>query len=275
MHNILKNSKVFVFDLDGTLYDGTDHYDYYANLLSKEISEDKKELFLKDYQKIKEMDHALTIGKVYDSKLDTIITLDPITMKPIQVHSWEGQLVSREKLPIDYYEQNLFDLPFIPVGDGWWLPLVTSYHYGARDVYHCYDQTKEYMATSEFVIPYIKGLKEALLSVKHEKNLVLLTNSDRADVTRLLKLLGLTDLFDLEITDGKKPLETENHLKNILKKYNVLPHEVVSIGDNFMNEISPALKLGMHGIYITNQPFEQLSETLLVVNRLEDIFKTL
>ncbi|WP_088067892.1 HAD family hydrolase [Gottfriedia luciferensis] len=272
MHNLLMKSKVLVFDLDGTLYDGTEHYDYYAELLANEISPDKRESFLRDYKKIKDYDHALTIGKIYDSEKDLIISLDPITLKPIQVFTWEGQLLSKDELEADYLEKVNYELPFIPIGDGWWIPLVTSYHYGARDVYHCYDKTKEYMATEDFNIPFIKGLKEGLNKIKDSKKIVLLTNSDREDVTRLLKLLGLTDLFHLEITDGKKPLKTEKHYKNIMERFNVLPHEVVSIGDNFINEISPALKLGMHGIYITNQTTIQVSESLFVVKRLEEVF---
>ena len=88
MHNLLMNSKVLVFDLDGTLYDGTEHYDYYAKLLTNEISSEKRDSFLKDYKKIKDYDHALTIGKIYDSENDLIISLDPITLKPIQVFTW-------------------------------------------------------------------------------------------------------------------------------------------------------------------------------------------
>ncbi|KQL36455.1 hypothetical protein AN960_17805 [Bacillus sp. FJAT-25509] len=273
MHNLLMNSKVLVFDLDGTLYDGTEHYDYYAKLLANEISPEKRDSFLSDYKKIKDYDHALTIGKIYDSENDLIISLDPITLMPIQVFTWEGQLLSKDELPADYIEKINYELPFIPVGDGWWIPLVASYHYGAKDVFHCYDKTKEYMATKEFSIPYIKGLKEALEKVKDSKKLVLLTNSDREDVTRLLKLLNLNELFHLEITDGKKPLETENHFKSIMNKFNVMPNEIVSIGDNFINEISPALKLGMHGVYITNQTTMQVSDSLLVVKKLEEVFE--
>lgn len=272
MHKLIHDSKVLVFDLDGTLYDGTEHYDYYARLLANEIAADKREEYVNDYNRIKNYDHALTIGKIYDSSKDFIISLDPVTMEPIQVHTWEGQLVSKDELGEDYLQNINYELPFIPIGDGWWLPLVTSYHYGARDVYHCYDKTKEYMATDEFKIPLIKGLKEGLISVKESKKLVLLTNSDRDDVTRLLQLLDLTGLFHLEITDGKKPLETEKHLNHILKTYNVQPYEVVSIGDNFMNEIAPALKLGMHGVYITEQENHQVSNTLLVVKKLEELF---
>lgn len=272
MHNILLESKVLVFDLDGTLYDGTNHYDYYAELLAYEVQEEKRDAFKKDYHKIKNGDHVLTIGKIYDSERDLIITIDPITMKPIEVHTWEGQLLTNSQLEEKYFESINYELPFIPVGDGWWLPLVTSYHYGAKDVYHCYDKTKEYMATEDFKIPEIKGLKKGLASLKNTKKLVLLTNSDRDDVTRLLQLLGLNNLFHLEITDGKKPIETEKHLQRIMKETNVLPQEIVSIGDNFINEIAPALKLGMHGIYITNHPLHQISSTLLVVKKLEEIF---
>ena len=39
-------------------------------------------------------------------------------------------------------------------------------------------------------------------------------------------------------------------LLNIRKLSEVKPHEVLSIGDNFINEIAPALSLGTKAMYI-------------------------
>jgi len=273
MHNILLNAKVLVFDLDGTLYDGTEHYDYYASQLEKEVDENYRELFRNDYEQMKKNNHILSIGKVYDSNNDYVLTLDPLTLTISEVHTWDGKLVDKNQLDDSYMQSFSLTDPFIPIGDGWWLPLVTSYHYGARDVWYCYDKTKEFMASDQFQIPQIKGLIEGLHELKSAKKLVLLTNSDRADVTRLLKILKLDNLFHLELTDGNKPLETEKHLKYIMNTYEVKPEEVVSIGDNFINEIAPALKLGMHGVYITNQPSKQISPTLCVIPKLDILFE--
>jgi putative hydrolase of the HAD superfamily len=273
MHNILLNAKVLVFDLDGTLYDGTEHYDYYASQLEKEVDLKYQELFRNDYEQMKKNNHILSIGKVYDRKNDYVLTLDPLTLSISEIHTWDGKLVDKNQLDESYLQSISLNDPFIPIGDGWWLPLVTSYHYGAKDVWHCYDKTKEYMSTEDFKIPHIKGLIEGLNELKNTKKLVLLTNSDRADVTRLLKILKLDHLFHLELTDGNKPLQTEQHLKKIMEDFNVLPEEVVSIGDNFINEIVPALKLGMHGVYITDQSFKQISSTLSIIPKLEMLFE--
>jgi FMN phosphatase YigB (HAD superfamily) len=273
MKHLIEKCSVIIFDLDGTLYEGTSHFDYYAEQIKQELAEELREDFDKDYTAIKQGNHALKIGTVYDMEKDTVLTLDPMTLSVMEAHTWEGQLVSTTDVTQWYNEPIVYDeTRMIAVGDGWWLPYVTGAHYGVKDTYHCYDKTKEYMVSKEFVLPKTEGLKEALTTLKDEKKLVLMTNSDYDDVQRLLKELELEGLFDFEITDAYKPFETEQHLQKLMILYSVEPHEVVSIGDNFINEIAPALKIGMHAIYISSHGHPYSNDSLVIVPTLANAF---
>ncbi|MDF0727383.1 hypothetical protein PY093_11865 [Cytobacillus sp. S13-E01] len=48
VHN---KTRVIVFDLDGTLYEDTHHFDYYALRLQEMLPEENRVLFWNDYEK--------------------------------------------------------------------------------------------------------------------------------------------------------------------------------------------------------------------------------
>ncbi|MGB8955149.1 MAG: hypothetical protein WCC10_07240, partial [Tumebacillaceae bacterium] len=59
----LKRINLIVYDLDGTLYEDTHHFDYYANELKKRLPEDKQAAFQADYEAARRDDHPLRIGR--------------------------------------------------------------------------------------------------------------------------------------------------------------------------------------------------------------------
>ncbi len=272
MEDIIQQCRVIIFDLDGTLYEGTSHFEYYAKKIQELLSQELQQHFQKDYQEMLDGIHPVKIGTVYDAEMDYILTISPMTLEVLAVRNWKGQLICKEKQQELYpFPIHLDDERMIGIGDGWFLPVALGIHYGAKDIYHCYNKTKEYMASKEFLLEKTKGLKEALERLGETKKLVLMTNSDADDVKRLLQALELADVFDFEITDAFKPNKTEDHLQKIMILYSVQPEEVVAIGDNFINEIAPALKLGMYGIYLTNQSPNHHFDKLITVPTLEGL----
>ncbi|MCT8137540.1 HAD family hydrolase [Anaerobacillus sp. CMMVII] len=273
MDEMFEHSKLFIFDLDGTLYEGTDHFDYYAERLLLDVAKENKEAFKSDYEKIKGGSHPVKIGKAYDVERDTVLTLDPFTLRVVKVEKWNGEKWTDEKR-IDVYS-NLVSFDFesmIAIGDGWWLPFVVAKHYGIKDCYPRYVETKEYMVTEKFELEEIPGVREGLMLLKESKKIVLVTNSDIDDVGRLLKELNLDEAFEHVVTSAKKPSRTVEIFKKLMKQYAVSPEEVVSIGDNFINEIAPAIQLGMKGIYIDPLEKELQHSQLKVVRSLGDLF---
>ncbi|WP_059105375.1 HAD family hydrolase [Shouchella shacheensis] len=251
---MLDRYKLVVFDLDGTLYEGTDHFDFYADHLKANVAKRDKAEFQLDYEAMKAGNHVVQIGKAYDVQRDAVLSIDPMTLRVTAVHDWEGESWSEEEASRTYPGGLSFNFEdMIAIGDGWWYPFVCAKHHGVRDCYSSYLATKEYMVSDEFTLEPLEGLRENLLQLKNSSQIVLMTNSDHDDVGRLFKELGLEGVFEHSITSATKPSQTDAQLAHLLKHYDVQPEEAVSIGDNFINEIAPAVLLGMDAVYIHPQ----------------------
>lgn len=263
---MLGDYKLVIFDLDGTLYEGTDHFDYYAEQLKQHVEGNLKEEFAAQYEQMKQGSHPVLIGKAYDVERDLVLTVDPMTLMVNRAEAWDGSNVPEDKVK-GYYQGTLkFNFKdMIAVGDGWWLPFVAAKHFGVKDCYPSYLATKEYMVSPAFNLEQLPGLREGLKELKQQSQIVLMTNSDREDVTRLLNELQLDDVFEHIVTSAQKPSFTMPLFEELIKQYELKPEEVVSVGDNFINEIAPALLLGMKGIYINPQGFEMDHHALTVV----------
>jgi FMN phosphatase YigB (HAD superfamily) len=273
MDHIFTEGKLFIFDLDGTLYEGTDHFDYYAKRLLLDVAIENKEAFIRDYEMMKSGNHPIKIGKAYDVERDTVLTLDPFTLKVVKAETWHGEAWPNEQCIEVYSEQLSFDFEkMIAIGDGWWLPFAAAKHYGVQNSHARYVETKEYMVTEQFHLEPIQGVREGLLRLKETKKIVLVTNSDIDDVGRLLKELSLDGVFEHIITSAKKPSRTEELFNHLITQYEVKPKEVVSVGDNFINEIAPALLMGMNGIYIDPLESQLTHKQLKVARSLGDCF---
>lgn len=265
--------ELVIFDLDGTLYEGTDHFDYYAEQLKQHVDPALKDKFSSEYERMKMGDHPVTIGKAYDVKRDLVLTIDPMTIMVSAASDWDGELLSQDKVAEYYSDVLQFDFEeMIAIGDGWWLPFVTAKHFGVEDCYPSYLATKEYMVTDQFTLEKLEGLRENLIELKKEKNIVLMTNSDSEDVGRLLKELALDGVFDHIITSAKKPSRTTPIFEELLKLYEINPEQALSVGDNFINEIAPALLLGMQAKYITPHSFKVEHKNLEVIPSVTAMF---
>ncbi|EIT85798.1 HAD superfamily hydrolase [Fictibacillus macauensis ZFHKF-1] len=274
MKEMIQESKLLIFDLDGTLYEDTDHFDYYCRQLQERAEASIQDVFYDDYEKMKKGLHPVAVGKAYDLKHDRALTVDPFTLQVTAAHTWEGKAIADEHLNEEYSGEITYDFErFVPIGDGWWLPYVTAMHYGLKqeDTWECYNATKLYMVSDAFSLTKTPGLKERLLQLKEEKYLVVMTNSDIDDVNRLMKELDLEDVFHEIHASSFKPIQTKAVLQKLLDKYNVAPSHAVSIGDNFINEIAPALLEGLHAVYIQPNGYDLSTEQLYVVPTLEGV----
>ncbi|MFD1356459.1 HAD family hydrolase [Fictibacillus halophilus] len=268
MKHLIDEAKLLIFDLDGTLYEDTDHFDYYCRLMQQRVAEDKRQAFWDTYENMKKGTHPVGIGKVYDIKHDTSVTVDPMTLQVTKVTSFDGEDWPAERIKQEYAGELVYDFErLIAIGDGWWLPYATAMHFGLKqsDTWECYNATKEYMVTDQFNLTKTPGLKDSLIRLKEEKKLVLLSNSEKEDVKRLLNELELDGMFHALVTEGHKPLKTKEKMQTILDEFGVLPHEAVSIGDNFINEIAPALLMGLKAIYIQPNRIEVEHENLTII----------
>lgn len=268
----LSKTKVLVFDLDGTLYEDTHHFDYQAARLKEKLPANKQDLFEKDYLAAKKGEHPLIIGRIYDVKNDLILVqLDNIVKEAYQ---WNGNQLSQEEIAKLY--QNKIELDFekmLSVGDPWWISMSIAAHYGMeyKVSYQAFLETREYMMGPQFVMKPIQGFQAALQTVQEKKELVLLTNSPKPDSEAILQKLGLQDIFSLKIFNGEKPTKTVERFEQIKAHFQVSYEEIVSIGDNWINEIRPAKALGCSTIFIDAHGLGDETFADLVVKRMSDV----
>ncbi|MCR6095695.1 HAD family hydrolase [Salipaludibacillus agaradhaerens] len=262
--------RVYIFDLDGTLYEGSDHFDFYADRLLADVPEEFKEAFQQDYINMKDGRHNVMIGKAYDVIRDIVITVDPMTLQAIEAKTWEGKV--RPEM-LSYYGDSPLNFDFkniVAIGDGWWLPFACAKHYGVKDCYTHYLETKAYMVSDSFNLQKIFGLKTFLKELKQNHPLVLMTNSDKEDVLRLLNELDLKGIFDHIISSAKKPTLTTQLFEALKKQYELPFQQLVSVGDNFINEIAPALMLDMKAVYISSHPHQTAHANLCHVQQISE-----
>lgn len=261
---------LYIFDLDGTIYEGTDHFDYYAKRLMKDVAPEKQDLFWDDYEKMKAGRHVVSLGKAYDVKNDLAVTIDPMTLTVVEAHYWNGEKVEDAEA-LYGNEQVTFDFEnFVAIGDGWWLPFASAKHHGVDNCQPRYLETKKYMVSDDFTLEAIPGLREFLLELQKTDNIALMTNSDKEDVLRLLNELHLTGVFSHIISSARKPAYTKRIFEELQGLYDLPMERMISIGDNFINEIAPALLLGMKAVYISEHPHQTEHKNLQQVNRLSD-----
>ncbi len=265
--------QTIVFDLDGTLYEDEAHFDYYAECLATEIPEKYKQDFFNDLKAARQGDHTLRLGRVYDVNRDNILSITE-TGKVLKAWDWQGNQLRDDRLQRVYNQPVSCDLEeMIFLGDGWWLPAACAYHYGCVDTYPCYQKTKDWLAANqEEVLSRIPGLKEFLQQLRENSfNLILATNSEARDTERLLELLDLKGLFHNRYTSCKKPEKSRDLFTTIIDKNNLKPEELLSLGDNYLNDIAPAVSLGCQAILIDPHNIYENPGTPRV-SSLQDVF---
>ncbi|MGL4819329.1 MAG: HAD family hydrolase [Bacilli bacterium] len=245
--------QLIVFDMDGTLYEGREHYDYYARLIMEDIVPHKQADYWADYNAVMNNAHPMQIGMVYDTVRDVGIILDADGWHIKGVVTWTGEQWSQTHVNQVYGEEALVpnDETHISIGDAWWVPFMVGCHYGnATSGWKKYSETKRYFneIPGRYSIPL--GLTEALRTLATSHTLVCLTNSDEADMEVTLQALGLGDVFHETIGAAKKPRQTAEHFQRLSESYGVPYEAMTSIGDNYLNEIAPALALGMQAVHI-------------------------
>lgn len=273
MKKIIEESELIIFDMDGTLYEGQGHYDYYAHHLAKTLPIEIQKPFLNTYESIMNNDHILTIGSIYDVLKDWVLYVHPITLEVEKAFTFEGEEIDELLVKQTYIGRIRLEEEkrFVSVGDGWWVPISIAVHYGHIPSFDSYFATKEYMVTTKDAMQKTEGLEDALATLRGNKKLAVVTNSDKDDALMVLEALQLTSYFHTIVPGAKKPIKTAEVFGRICTEHNVKIENAVSIGDNFLNEIYPAIDLGMRGIHITNKPDTFVHQRYLPIETLANM----
>lgn len=244
--------KLIVFDLDGTIYEETHHFDYYAERIAEKLPDRYAQSFWEDYRDSLEGKHTLRIGRAYNALHDHIIAHR--RLKPEAVWNWEGLSLDQATWSKTYHPKLDPHQPHIVlIGDQWWLPATVAIHYGIskEGLGQAFYETRAFMQSDAFHMRPIPGLRAWIETLKKSgTHVALMTNSPEEDSRAIIGKLGLTNVFDTMIFLAEKPLKTELHLKRLLQIAGAAPEEAMSVGDNWQNDIAPAVALGMKTLLI-------------------------
>lgn len=93
------------------------------------------------------------------------------------------------------------------------------------------------------------------------------TNSDGASARSLLRVLGFSDLARHVRGDAEKPAGFAPAVRHLFP--NTSPADVLSVGDNYPNDVAPALEVGMQAVHVRS-PGAISGPCTLTVGRLEE-----
>lgn len=250
-----------IFDLDGTLYDDVRVYDRYAHELSLFLPAHRQERYLAEWTAAQEGRSAARVGLGYDETTDRLFRyagerilsfIDwngrpaPATVeKQSSVAPKESRQAQEDRPAI---ETPIFGPERFNIGDWWGLPDALAAHYGVRrdERAQAFLATRACMDSDSFPLQREPGLYELLHALHAARwRLVAMSNSPAETTHAVIRKLGLHDCFTLIAPASQKP----RGLTHFLEQAGA-PGRILSIGDNYVNDIEPALRAGCGAVYI-------------------------
>lgn len=151
--------------------------------------------------------------------------------------------------------------------DGWAIVANMSREYTTKDkLDECFVRTREKMNRGEISMV----LSEAALKVLRDRRAfhILITNTPEPFAIPLLNSFNITPYFDRVIFGAGKPDGMMKNIIEILDSKSIEPQQILSIGDNYINDIFPSIQMGLNTIYIKNYPRD--SDADITVRSLDD-----
>jgi FMN phosphatase YigB (HAD superfamily) len=256
----LAGCRLFIFDLDGTVYEETDHFRFYGEQIARALTPERAQAFAADVEAALSGRHTLTYGSSYDAEQDLIF-------KGERAYTWTGEPVSASP-----------SAHLAHMDDPWGIYMAAGLHHGAKpdQVEAAFLATRAHMESPEFQMRPLPGLRAAIDGLRAlGRRFALATNSPEPDSRKILAKLDLTGAFDVEVFNARKQHLAREHFTRFQEQFQVPFEQMVSIGDHYRNEIAPAAALGMATVYIDRYLRQPRPDVTVQVARPADVAKVL
>jgi FMN phosphatase YigB (HAD superfamily) len=240
-----------VFDLDGTLYDEPRVYDRYAQELARHIASNTRGRFLAEWERAKYGGSSARVGLGYDRSTDLLFQYDRTGITAFM--RWDGPA---EEVPaMDTRTEGVPELPEVEVpifgpdrvniGDWWSLADVIAAHFrvAPEQRQEAFNTTRQHMAESIRLRPQWEPELLRRLG-KSGYELTVMSNSPAGTVGDVVTELGIVECFQAVVANAQKPLGLTRWLEARDAS------AILSIGDNFVNDVEPVLRAGGNALYI-------------------------
>lgn len=237
-----------IFDLDGTLYEEERVYDRYAEELARLIPEARRDGFIHAWSAIKQGEGRHLVGLGYDESRGQLFghSRGRIT----HYLTWEGDAVPAQPgRPEEVNGQRLrFGSGHINVGDWWGVLAALAARFGLQaDMRQAaFLAVRAHMSSDAGRLRPDANLRSTLLGLQSAGlRLIAMSNSPADTVGDTFDQLEIRDCFTTVVADASKPAGLLHFLEKERDSASVL-----SVGDNFVNDIEPALDAGAQALYI-------------------------
>lgn len=250
--------RTIIFDLDGTLYEDETIFDVYATKLSGFVPPARRTQFVADWEAAKAGRGVAAIGLGYEESTDRLFRFDGNRI--INYIDWDGSVIPILEEHLAKLESgavptgaamdgpSLFGVDRFNIGDMWWLPAALAAHYGVGpdQRQQAFLATRDFMSSGNYRITPIAGVSDLLARLRASgRTLIAMTNSPPETTRDVLAQLGLTNAFAQVQPLADKPAGLTRFLHSAS-----LPRPILSVGDNYVNDIEPTLEAGASALYI-------------------------
>lgn len=243
-----------LFDLDGTLYEDPAVYDRYAQELGSFLPAAARERYLDHWERARTGRDAARVGYGYDAERDLLFRYAGEHI--VSLIDWQGQ-----ETPVRSTEEEDPERPVGPpvevpifghnrrnIGDLWAMADILAMHHGVprENRSAAFMATRAFMASDAFQLQLHPGMRPCLSAlVSGGMTVVAMSNSPVESVHDVFDELGIREYFSMIVGDSGKPVGLTEWLAGV-----AIPEAVLSVGDNYINDIEPALKAGAQALYI-------------------------
>lgn len=231
-------------------------YDRYAEELARRLPGEAREAYLREWQRAKQGESVAKVGMGYDASRDLLFRYEDGRM--LAYVDWKGNLLpppqdGSERADLDRastvpgspMEVPIFGSERINIGDFWMLPDALAAHYGLPREQRtaAFQATREYMARADVHLQLEPGQRAMLEALEAAgMRLIAMSNAPAWTVHDVVDKLGIRRYLSLVVAEAGKPLG----LTRLLEESG----RVLSVGDNYVNDIEPVVHGGGWGLYL-------------------------
>lgn len=154
------------------------------------------------------------------------------------------------------------------IGDDGWAIIanLASGYVTKEEMDMCFARTREKMNDGKIAVN-LQSTAVKILNFRDVRH-ILLTNTPEKYAIPLLENFGIKNLFYRIVCSAKKPDSFKNIVNDLLRDEDTLPEDVLSIGDNYRNDILPSMEMGFKTVFIQN--YQRSSRADLTVRKLDE-----
>lgn len=269
----LKDIKVLVLDLDGTLYQDMQFFNPYLKYLF-EGADDEAQKWCLEAKSILNGNHTLKMGHFFSPQHNSGFrhTSGLVT----SAYSWKSADAGKERVVEDSRQAPASEEAMY-IGDAWSVVGAISAYANVPAA----KRTEAFTAVRRDMLKKVdahSGIKSAICGLTSIDHKLLMSNSSEETAKDFVALLDLEDAFDCIIYGGEKPKGLSEYLEKLMAAENIRPEEILSIGDHAWNELYPVKRIGGRTAWIS--PYESWDEEawdlrLRTVDELEQLLRKL